>query len=121
MNPRRGGGLPPCERSQGAREISDDGALTEAAREYAAAYAEHYSGRDSEMALQLYKKIMASRASAREAGYSRAQVRNIVKAVVPKQELPDARMELALARLEPQISPDAGPVPVAALASEPIE
>jgi hypothetical protein len=62
--------------------MSDDSALTEAAREYAAAYAAHYSG-------------------APEAGYSRTQVQNIVNAVVPKQELLDAQMELALARLEP--------------------
>jgi hypothetical protein len=51
--------------------MSDDSALTEAAR------------------------------GAPEAGYSRTQVQNIVNAVVPKQELLDAQMELALARLEP--------------------
>ena len=43
---------------------------------------------------------------------------HIVNAVVPKQELLDAQMELALARLEHQISRDAGPIPVAPLASE---
>ena len=98
--------------------MSDDSALTAAARDYAAAYAAHYSKRDLAMALQLYKKLMASHASAREAGYSRTQVQNIVNAVVPEQELLDAQMELALARLEHQISPDAGPIPVAPLASE---
>ncbi len=98
--------------------MSDDSALTEAAREYAAAYAAHYSERDLAMALQLYKKIIASHASTPEAGYSRTQVQNIVNAVVPEQELLDAQMELALARLEYQISPDSGPIPVAPLASE---
>ncbi len=98
--------------------MSDDSALTEAAREYAAAYAAHYSERDLAMALQLYKELIASHASAREAGYTRTQIQNIVYAVVPEQELPDAQMELALARLEHQVSPDAGPIPVAPLASE---
>ncbi len=98
--------------------MSDDSALTAAARDYAAAYAAHYSKRDLAMALQLYKKIMASHASAREAGYSRTQVQNIVNAVVSEQELLDAQLELALARLENQISPDAEPIPVAPLASE---
>ena len=98
--------------------MSDDRSVTEAAREYAAAYAAHYSERDLAMALQLYKQLIAAHAGAREAGYSRTQVQNIVNAVVPKQELLDASIELALARLEHQISPDAGPIPVAPLASE---
>jgi hypothetical protein len=54
------------------------------------------------MALELYKKLVGSHASAREAGYSRAQVRNIIDAMVPEQELLNARMELALAHLERQ-------------------
>jgi hypothetical protein len=86
--------------------MSDDSAPTEAAREYAAAYAAHYSEHDLAIALQLYKKIIASHASAPEAGYSRAQTQNIVNAVVPKQELLDAQVELAIARLEHQISPE---------------
>jgi hypothetical protein len=51
--------------------MSDHTALREAAREYAAVYAAHYSERDLAKALRLYKKIMASHASAPEAGYSR--------------------------------------------------
>jgi hypothetical protein len=39
-----------------------------------------------------------------QAGYSRTQVQNIVNAVVPKQELLNAQVELALARFEHQIS-----------------
>jgi hypothetical protein len=101
--------------------MSDHTALTEAAREYAAAYTAHYSERDLVKALRLYKKIMASHASAPEAGYSRTQVQNIVHAVVPVQELLDAHLELALAHLEHQISPGAEPIPVAPPASEPAE
>ena len=44
--------------------------------------------------------------------------RRLVNAVVPEQELLDAQMELALVRLEHQIPPGAGPIPVAPLASE---
>ena len=75
--------------------MSDHTALMEAARAYAA----HYSERDLAKALRLYKKIMASHASAPEAGYSRTQVQNFVHAVFPEQELLDAQMELTLARL----------------------
>ncbi len=90
--------------------MSDHTALREAAQEYAAAYAAHYSERDLAKALRLYHRIMASHASAPEAGYSRTQVQNIVNAVVPEQEILDAPMELALARLEHQLSPDAEPL-----------
>ncbi len=98
--------------------MSDHTALREAAREYAAAYAAHYSERDLAKALQLYERIMASRGSAPEAGYSRRQVQNIAHAVVPEQELLDVQTEFALARLEDQVSPDAESIPVAPLASE---
>lgn len=73
---------------------------TEASRQYEAAYAAHYTGRDLPVALQLYKKLMASHPTAQEAGYSRTQVQNIVNAVVPKQELLDAQMELVLVHFE---------------------
>jgi hypothetical protein len=80
--------------------MSDDGVRTEAARAYAAAYAAHYSERDLAMALQLYENLIASHASAREAGYSRTQIQNIVNTLVPPQERLGAQLELALARLE---------------------
>ena len=92
--------------------MSDDSTPTEAAREYAAAYAAHYSARDFATALQLYRTIIAGHASTREAEYSRAQVQNIVNAVVPRRELLDAQIELALAQL------DAGLVARVPLASE---
>lgn len=80
--------------------MSDTSARTEAARAYAVAYAAHYSERDLAKALQLYKDLIASHAIAREAGYSRAQIQNIVNTLVPAQELLDAQLELALAHLE---------------------
>jgi hypothetical protein len=50
--------------------------------------------------MRLYKQIMASHPSDPEAEYSRVQIQNIVNAVVPKQELLDAQMDLALNHFE---------------------
>jgi hypothetical protein len=74
--------------------------LTEANRQYAAAYAAHYTEHDLPSAMRSYKQIMASHPNDPEAKYSREQIQNIVNAVVPKQELLDAQMELALTHLE---------------------
>jgi hypothetical protein len=71
--------------------------LGEAGRQYAAAHAAHYVARDLPLALQLYKAVLASHPSTEEAHYSRAQVQNLVNAVIPKQELLEAQMELAVA------------------------
>ena len=92
--------------------------LTDAGRGYAAAYAAHYTGHDLPLALQLYKKLLASHPNAQEADYSRMQVQNILNAVVPKQELLDAQMELVLAHFEHDGSFDAERIPVTPLASE---
>ena len=97
--------------------MTNDTELTEASRQYAAAYAAHYTGHDLLAALQLYSKVVASHPGAQEAGYSRAQVHNIVNTVVPKQELLDAEMELALAHLEHEGPAHGRRIPVPALAS----
>ena len=73
---------------------------TESGGAYAAAHAVHYSDRNLAAALQLYIELIASRPNAPEAGYARAQIQNIVRAVVPAQELLNAEIGLALARLE---------------------
>lgn len=70
---------------------------TEAALQYAAAYAAHYTERDLPGALRLYVNVIASHPNEREANFSRVQVQNIVNAVVPKQELFDAQVNLAAA------------------------
>lgn len=90
---------------------------TEAGREYAAAYAAHYTGRDLPAALELYMKVIALHPETHEAGYSREQVVNIVDSVVPKQELLDAQIQLALAHFAHEGPPDAswgGASPLAA-------
>ncbi len=73
--------------------------LTESGRAYAAAHAAHYSERNLAAALQLYMELVASRPNGPEAAYSRAQIQNIINAVVPAQELLDTHIGLALARL----------------------
>ena len=69
---------------------------TEASRQYAAAYAAHYTERDLPLAFQLYKALMASHPSSQEANYAQMQVQNLINAVVPKQELLDAQIYLLL-------------------------
>lgn len=101
--------------------MSDDGAMAAAARDYALAYAAHYSQRDLVRALHLYQEVIASHASARQVGYSRSQIWNIVKVVVPEQELLAAQVELALVCLERLIAPDAELIPLASPAPEPAE
>ncbi len=71
--------------------------LGKAGRQYAAAHAAHYVARDLPLALQLYREVLASHPSTKEADYSRTQVQNLVNAVVPKQELLEAQMGLAVA------------------------
>ena len=97
--------------------MRNENELTDAGREYAVAYAAHYTGHDLPLALQLYKKLLASHPNAQEADYSRMQVQNIVNAVVPKQELLDAQMELVLAHFEHDGPFDAERIPVTPLAS----
>jgi hypothetical protein len=74
--------------------------LTGSGQSYAAAHRAHYSERNLAAALRLYRDLIASRPNAPEAAYSRAQIQNIVNTVVPMQELLDAQVGLALARLD---------------------
>ena len=97
--------------------MRNDTRLTEAGRQYAEAYAAHYTGRDLPVALQLYRKVMASHPDAREASYSRAQVQNIINTVVPQEELLNAQIELAVAHLEHEGPPDATRTAVRPLAA----
>ena len=84
----------------------DQHELTGSACAYAAAYTAHYSERDLAAALQLYRELIAERPNAPEAAYSRAQIQNIINAVVPAQELLDAQIALALVRLDGKEPPD---------------
>jgi DNA-binding transcriptional regulator GbsR (MarR family) len=72
---------------------------TKAGQEYKTAYAAHYKTKNLQEALELYKGVLATHPETQEAGYSREQIRNIVKSVVPEQKLLDAGMKLASAIL----------------------
>jgi hypothetical protein len=80
--------------------------LTEAGQQYATAYDAHYTTKDMYKAFKLYGRIIATHPDTDEAGYSRSQVQNIVNAVVPKQKVMDALVELALTHFEQDVPPD---------------
>ena len=80
--------------------------LTEASQQYATAYDAHYTTKDMYKAFKLYGRIIAAHPDTHEAGYSRSQVQNIVNAVVPKQKVMDALVELALTHFEQDVPPD---------------
>ncbi len=75
-------------------EIEDAGTL------YAAAYAAHYTTKDLQAALGLYRSLMSSHPDTPEAGYSRSQIQHIAKAIVPKEKLFDAQVDLAVSCFE---------------------
>jgi hypothetical protein len=76
--------------------MPDDTRQTEASKHYAAAHVAHYATKDLNKALHLYREIIADHPNSPEAGYSHAQIQNIVKSVVPQLELLAAQMDLAL-------------------------
>jgi hypothetical protein len=81
--------------------------LTEAGQQYATAYDAHYTTKDMYKAFKLYGRIIATHPDTHEAGYSRSQVQNIVNAVIPKQKVMDALVELGLTHFEQDVPPDA--------------
>jgi hypothetical protein len=84
---------------------------TESARDYAAAYATHYTRRDLLRALQAYDQVIELCPTAPEAEYSRrSQMRNIVKLVVPARELLASQVELVRQHLQRVDDPSAATV-----------
>ena len=77
--------------------MKNDNGLTEASQKYAAAYAAQYETKDLREALELYRGIVAAHPDTQEAGYSRSQIQNIIKEVVPEQELFEAQVGMAIA------------------------
>jgi hypothetical protein len=98
--------------------MKKDTGLAEAIQQYAAAYTAHYTTKALHEALELYRGVIAEHPNTEEAKYSRSQIQNIVNAVVPKQELSDAQVDLALAHFEHGDQPDKRPAPMTPLASE---
>jgi hypothetical protein len=100
-------------------DMKKDIVFSTAGKKYEAAHAAHYTKKNLHEALVLYKGILAAHPDTREAEYSRSQLMNIVNSVVPKQELLDAQVELALALLVHEEPADADPAPATLLAPHP--
>ena len=66
---------------------------------YAEAYRAHYSTLDLTLALRLYLEVVYTFPNAQESEWSRGQIKNIVRDVVPNDELMDAQFKLAAALL----------------------
>jgi hypothetical protein len=77
--------------------MRNDTGLTEASRQYAAAHAAHYETKHLREALERYRGILAAHPDTQEAGYSRSQIHNIIKEVVPERELFEAEVGMAMA------------------------
>jgi hypothetical protein len=84
-------------REIGEEQMRNDKGLTEASRQYAAAHAAHYETKDLREGLELYRGILAAHPDTQEAGYSRSQIQNIIKEVVPERELLEAQVGMAMA------------------------
>ncbi len=91
---------------------------TMASRAYDKAHSMHYATKDLHQALELYQGVLGAYANTQEAEYSLTQMHNIVKGVVPKDDLMTAQVDLALARLEHEGSPDNEQIPLTPVASE---
>ena len=70
--------------------------ITEAGRKYSEAYEKQFTSKDLYAALRLYKEVVASYPGSPEAEYSRAQIQNIMREVVPRDVLYEAQLEMAL-------------------------
>ena len=77
--------------------MKNDSEITKAGEQYATAHAAHYTSKNLHEALELYTEVVARHPDAPEAGYSHAQIQNIVNSVVPKQDLLNTQLALALA------------------------
>jgi len=77
-----------------------DSSPVDVARRYAEAHEAHYVAGNLRQAVGLYAAVLVEHPSAREAEYSRSQIENIVKAVVPAEVLLRAWMDLVAAQLD---------------------
>ena len=86
---------------------------TMASRAYDKAHDVHYATKDLHQALGLYGCVMAAYPGTLEAEYSQTQMHNIVKSVVPAEELLAAQVELTVSQLRADAPSPIGPVPLA--------
>jgi hypothetical protein len=76
--------------------MRNDSVMTQAGQQYAVAHAAHYETKALREALELYKGVLAAHPDTQEAGYARAQIQNIIKEVIPEQELFEAQVGRAM-------------------------
>ena len=79
---------------------------TKAGTQYTTAHDAHYKTKELPKAFQLYRDIIADHPDSKEAGYSLSQVHNIVKDVVPKQEVMDSLVAMTLDHFERDVPSD---------------
>jgi hypothetical protein len=84
----------------GGLDMRDNRLFSEAGQQYKSAYDAHYKTKDIQKAFALYGDIIATHPDTQEAGYSRSQILNIVKEVVPKKTAMDSLMDLARIHFE---------------------
>jgi len=73
---------------------------TMAGQRYDAAYAVHHGTKDLREALGLYSGILKAHPESQEARYSRSQIHEIIKKVVPEPELFEALVEIGRAHID---------------------
>jgi hypothetical protein len=87
--------------------MRNEAAPTAVGKQYATAHAMHYKTKDLNEALGLYEGVMAAYPDTPEAEYSRSQIQNIAKSVVPKEELLAAQVAAARGHLKFEGPPEA--------------
>jgi len=97
--------------------MKNNNSVTEAGKQYTAAHDVHYKTKELPRAFQLYRDIIADHPDTKEAGYSLSQVQNIVKDVVPKQEVLDSLVAMALDHFERDVPSDSKPASDPAIAA----
>ena len=70
--------------------------VTAASQQYTEAYKKHYEDKDLYGALQSYSRLVVEYPDHKEADYCNKQILNIVRDVVPMQELNDTHLSMAL-------------------------
>jgi hypothetical protein len=76
--------------------VKKETVLSKTGLHYAEVYEKQYSTKDLHAALLDYKDIVTEYPDTKEAGYSRSQIQNIVRAVVPEEVLYEVQLKLAL-------------------------
>ena len=80
--------------------MTNETTTTKAGQDYLAAHSAHYKDKNLQVALGFYEDIMKEHPDTHEAEYSRTQIQNIAKSVVPKQELLNAEITMARAHIK---------------------